>query len=258
MRKELFVMFALFAGICIMAQNFALGTNLIKDRRYQSQNRQHFLIFQNDGNLVVYNRKNRPEWDSKTQGQGSRAIFQEDGNFVVYNPSGKAVFSTNTANKNATNLEMQDDGNLVIYNRRRNALWSSNDNSNSNNFGGNENFNNTGTYSKGNIYKGYEFVKDEKIYSENFKYYLIFQADGNLVMYRNGFKKDVWSTATAGKGRRAIFQEDGNLVVYDSSNRAVYNTGISLSNIIDRLSIQNDGNIVIYSNNGDVVWADKK
>ncbi|MET3035156.1 bulb-type lectin domain-containing protein [Chryseobacterium sp. NRRL B-14859] len=258
MKKELFAMLGLLAGICMMAQNFTLGTNLIKDRKYQSENRQHFLIFQNDGNLVVYNRRNQPQWDSKTQGKGARAIFQEDGNLVVYNFSDRPVFSTNTVNKNATSLEMQDDGNLVIYNRRGNALWSSYNDPNRNDFGGNGNFNNnTGSYSRGNIYKGYEFVQGEKIYSENSKYYLIFQTDGNLVMYRSGFKKDIWSTATAGKGRRAVFQEDGNLVVYDSSNRAVYNTGVSLSNV-DRLSIQNDGNIVIYNYDNQVVWADKR
>ena len=254
MRKNLFVMFGLFASICMMAQSFTRGTNLIKDRRYESQNGQYFLTFQNDGNLVVYNRRNQPKWDSKTQGEGAKAIFQDDGNLVVYNFSGNAVFSTNTVNKNATSLEMQDDGNLVIYNRRRNALWSSNDNSNGNS---NWNSDNTGSYSRGNIYKGFRFVKGKKIFSENNDYYLIFQTDGNLVMYSNGFKNDIWSSATAGRGKSAIFQDDGNLVIYDSSNRPVYSTGVSSSNI-DRLSVQNDGNIVIYNNDGSIVWANKK
>ncbi|QBA19950.1 hypothetical protein EU348_01720 [Chryseobacterium indologenes] len=256
MRKHLLAMFGLLAGICIMAQNITLGTNLVKDRRYYSQNDQHFLIFQNDGNLVVYNDQNQPEWSSRTQGNGSRAIFQEDGNLVVYNSSNRPLFSSNTTNKNAANLEMQDDGNLVIYNRRRNALWSSKGGSNGNNFGGNGG-SNTGRYNNGNIYKGFRFVKGQKIFSENYNYYLIFQTDGNLVMYSDGTNKDIWSSATAGSGRTAIFQEDGNLVVYDSSHKPVYSTGISSSNI-ERLSVQNDGNIVIYNNNGSVVWANKK
>lgn len=77
------------------------------------------LIFQSDGNLVVYDEHMRPVFASNTVGRGFRLIFQSDGNLVVYNRNGirpvDAVFSTHTAGHPRDILVVQTDGNVVIY-----------------------------------------------------------------------------------------------------------------------------------------------
>jgi len=42
------------------------------------------LIFQTDGNLVLYDDLGRARWASGTHRRGQEAIFQKDGNLVVY------------------------------------------------------------------------------------------------------------------------------------------------------------------------------
>ena len=42
------------------------------------------LIFQTDGNLVLYDDLGRARWASATDHRGQEAIFQHDGNLVVY------------------------------------------------------------------------------------------------------------------------------------------------------------------------------
>ena len=62
------------------------------------------LVFQNDGNLVLYGYGKEVKWSSKTENRGERAIFQRDGNLVIYDYSGKAIFSTKTNDKGAYKL----------------------------------------------------------------------------------------------------------------------------------------------------------
>ncbi|VAW48031.1 hypothetical protein MNBD_GAMMA03-740 [hydrothermal vent metagenome] len=87
------------------------------------------LIFQDDGNLVIYN-NNFPDshaiWASETYGRADRMCFQPDGNLVIYNggtDSSDAVWSTGSW-PNGYNLILQEDCNLVIYNDKDEALWS--------------------------------------------------------------------------------------------------------------------------------------
>jgi len=118
------------------------------------------------------------------------------------------------------------------------------------------------------------FVKNQPYYSPDKKHYLIFQGDGNLVVYRiaGTAAHAIWNTGThVSFGRKAVFQMDGNLVVYDIKNRAVWDSrsdmkrrdakkwyeyldptiGIDKESPIEYpkiywLSMQNDGNLVIY------------
>lgn len=101
------------------------------DVRTACSGRQLHLVYQTDGNFVLYCNAT-PLWDTGTDGSPSRAdyaSFQTDGNFVVYgyNLLGWALASwaSNTNNQGATQLALQGDGNLVIYNRSHTALWAS-------------------------------------------------------------------------------------------------------------------------------------
>lgn len=237
----------LFSGL-FFAQNIYNGQNIEQNRKYWSENNRYYLIFQNDGNLVVYNQNDRSLWSSNTSGKGGRAVFQDDGNLVVYSQRESVVYSTNTNGKRANRLTMQDDGNLVIYNRS-NPLWSSNTNAGNNNGnGGNFGFRDTSS-----VNPGYQFRKGLKLYSSNRSYNLSFQTDGNLVLAnKNG--DPIWSSATDNKGGRAEFQKDGNLVVYDSYNKAIWSTNSS-NRGVRKLKIQDDGNLVFYNENDSPIWS---
>jgi len=95
------------------------------------------LIYQDDGNLVIYPLTGGPAaWSSGTAGISSYLVFQADGNLVIYEWfHDQARWSSNTS-KGCTQpgqqktLTFQQDGNLVIYCHQpdgsMNAMWSTN------------------------------------------------------------------------------------------------------------------------------------
>ncbi|WP_256079006.1 hypothetical protein [Massilia sp. YIM B04103] len=100
---------------------------------------------------------------------------------------------------------------------------------------------------------GTELVVDRLYYSPNKFYYLTFQADGNLVVYKAGTTRQViWAAASNG-GTRAFVQTDGNVVVYRGEvvpRNAVWasNTGTPHLQEQARLYINNDGSLYLFGN----------
>src|SRR5687767_14878107 len=89
--------------------------SLAPDQALRSQNGRAVLIYQNDGNLVLYV-DGRAMWDSKTPGRTpGRAIMQGDGNFVVYDGVGALAWASGTAGHDGACLAVQNDGNCVLY-----------------------------------------------------------------------------------------------------------------------------------------------
>jgi roadblock/LC7 domain-containing protein len=99
-----------------------LGTTI------KSNNQCFSLNAQTDGNLVLYRKSNgQALWDTKTYGRNvNKTIFQNDGNLVIYNTSNQAVWASRTDGRGGKRLTVQDDGNLVIYNAQNQALWATN------------------------------------------------------------------------------------------------------------------------------------
>jgi hypothetical protein len=102
------------------------------------------------------------------------------------------------------------------------------------------------------------------LYSPNHKYFLIFQGDGNLVLYAVGQpNRVVWAAGSNG-GAGAYFQVDGNLVVY--RNMSDYTSPVWASGTggqqsaanVPQLRIFDDGRIVAYGASGLLfdTWAD--
>ncbi len=82
------------------------------------------LIFQEDGNLVLYNPKDVAIWNSQTNGKNAKILaMQSDGNLVIYNLDNKPIWSTKTQGNKGSVLAIQDDGNVVIYNSEEKAIW---------------------------------------------------------------------------------------------------------------------------------------
>lgn len=128
----------------------AVNTVFVINKRYWSPNKKHFLVFQGDGNLVIYRTAStgpEPIWNTGTNKPtilapfpGVKAVFQKDGNLVVYGPNNKAVWDSVSDLKRRNEkgwsdyfdftigidsesptpysktvwLSMQNDGNLVV------------------------------------------------------------------------------------------------------------------------------------------------
>jgi hypothetical protein len=98
-----------------------------------------YLIFQEDGDLVLYKRNPADDtlwaaWSANSVG-ASRLCFGEDGNLVADTTWSFSIFGTEysetvtlwtsgTADQNVARMTLQDDCNLVMYNANSQALWS--------------------------------------------------------------------------------------------------------------------------------------
>jgi len=95
----------------------------------------------------------------------------------------------------------------------------------------------------------------QSLQSGNGKYTLKMQADGNLVIYKNG-DTVMWHTCTdhiaINGGLR--FQSDGNLVMYRYDGEAVWKSDTTQTEAC-KLVLQDDGNLVLYGCYGKVFWA---
>lgn len=103
------------------------------------------------------------------------------------------------------------------------------------------------------LYSNGTVVKNQEIMSSGYKYSLIMQSDGNLVLYKCG--SPIWSTGTVGASDPTlVMQNDGNLVIYASGGRPVWSSNtVSGQNSV--LKLQNDGNMVMYGAGNTPRWS---
>jgi hypothetical protein len=88
--------------------------------------------------------------------------------------------------------------------------------------------------------------------SQNGRYTLIYQGDGNLCLYKG--TTAIWNTMTNGKSStKCSFQTDGNLVVYNGST-PVWNT-MTNGKGGSYISLQDDGNLCIYTKDNIAIWT---
>jgi len=76
------------------------------------------LVFQKDGNLVLYKINNSSQeviWATGTNGQAEKFTASKDGSFALLNSQDKQIWSTKTSGRNR--LVIQEDGNLVVYSK---------------------------------------------------------------------------------------------------------------------------------------------
>ena len=80
------------------------------------------VVFQADGNLVVYGPGNSVVWASYTQRKGGTScVMQGDGNLVIYNASGAAIWHTHTGGNPDAVLSLQPSGRFTITQPR--PVW---------------------------------------------------------------------------------------------------------------------------------------
>jgi hypothetical protein len=91
-----------------------------------SKNTNFECVFQQDGNLVVYDIRDEPQaiWSSGTYNKEAHHLsIQDDGNIVIYDMNLNPLWATHTNSQNV-NLKINDDGTLTIY-AEDTPLWSS-------------------------------------------------------------------------------------------------------------------------------------
>jgi methionine-rich copper-binding protein CopC len=208
----------------------AQPTTLLPGQFISSPNGQYVLTLQADGNLVEYNAAGTPLWASGTQGKGvTEMLMQGDGNLVLYS-GGTAVWASNTAGNPGASLSLQNNGDLVIESGTT-PIWSA-----------------PLTLQQNGI-----LLPGEAISSPNGQYFLVLQADGNLVKY-NSSGTPMWASGTAGMTvTQLVMQSDGNLVLYNGG------TPVWASNTNGNpgayLSLGNNGSLTITAANGTTLWT---
>ena len=101
---------------------------------------------------------------------------------------------------------------------------------------------------------GRRLLAGQAIVSPNGRYRLVYQSDGNLVLYDLTGGTARWFTGTSGAPGQVALQGDGNLVIYSAGNAALWFTGTP-GNPGAFLAVQSDGNLVLYSPAGAALWT---
>ena len=218
------------------------GNTLTASQFMMSKDRHSVLLDQPDGNIVLYV-DGSAKWSTGTSGyKTSNLLMQSDGNLVLYGANGQPDWSSGTAGNNGAYFVLQEDGNAVIYNSSGTPIWSSNTSGNPIGY----------NYVQHEINNSI-LVPNQELSTASRNYKLLFQNDGNLVLYNhNG--TPLWSSGTAGKSSQYLdMQSDGNMVIYNKSFTPLWNSKTAGQGS-SSLYMQDDGNLVIYNSNGVPTW----
>lgn len=115
---------SLWVGIKSMSDGVTVRASEIAPGRHWAVGK-YALAFTGAGNLEVWNRKSsRLLWQSGTRGAHvARMVMQDDGNLVIYDRKGRPMWSSGTHGNDSAYLALQEDGNVVIYSQDRRPLW---------------------------------------------------------------------------------------------------------------------------------------
>ena len=216
-----------------------------------------------DGNLVVYDKNQRPCFETRTVGNpGSFLRLQTDGNLVIYTPGLKVAWASNTAAR----LGHAPDPPRPALPRRR---------------GNPEGRAFQARLSK-DLASGMRLNIGDSLFSPLGGFRLVLQDDGNLVLYviddmrvpwdasltvlhdpsvLGLYENVVWSAGTHAlargrPGRYCIMKENGNFVVCDEDDKPCLESGTG-GHPGAFLRCQDDGNLVIYTRDYKPIWQSK-
>lgn len=100
------------------------GQSLTRDQDRVSRNGAFRLVYQGDGNLVLYRVGGSAIWHSVTHGTSpGQVAMQGDGNLVIYNAAGQAVWNSATQWAPGSRAELNDAGYLVIFDEAGTPIW---------------------------------------------------------------------------------------------------------------------------------------
>lgn len=207
-----------------------------------------YLAFQNDGNLVVYRGvDNVPLWASGTLfgncTGNCRTVFQDDGNLVIYDSNNLVKFASGVNSPGAKLIISTSNPSIKTVSSTGVVLWEG-----------------ASLPVPAIDYLSFSSGITFNVNSLKANNYIrfIFQADGNLVVYRVSDNSALWASDTiinnCSGNCRTVFQSDGNLVIYDSNNLVKFSSNTFGSGFTLRVS-PTSPIISIRNSSGTVVWS---
>jgi hypothetical protein len=230
----------------------ASGQGLSAGQALTASNGRFRAVMQSDGNFVVYE-GSRATWSTQTAGRtGARAAMQSDGNFVL-SVGTSAIWSTQTNGRAGAVLTLKDDGALVVLQGGA-TVWSSPSGSapapTTPTPTPSPSPTPTPTTGVTQVKGGTTLSANTTVASKNGRHRLVMQADGNLVLYRDGAA--AWATGTNGRsGVKAVMQTDGNFVAYQGTT-ALWATGTN-GRTGAVLELRDDGSLAVVQG-GAELW----
>ena len=225
------------------------GEGLLMGSQLTSADGRFRLIFQADGNLVLYGPGHQAMWASGTNGHLNAydAVMQSDGNLVIYDGGNHAIWASGTDGHGGGWLVVQNDGNLVLHGADGRAVWATN----------------TAVpptpappARHDRLTAGEGLTAGGALNSADGRFQLVMQSDANLVLYGPSHQV-LWASNTQNHGSvwELVMQADGNLVAHDIHRGVVWAAGTNGHG--DAWAVlQNDGNFVIYGGDGRAFMGD--
>ena len=268
----------------------ASGQTFQRGQRYTSESGSHYLVFQPDGNLVVYTSDNRFVWGLNTVtdqfGRIARIGMQPDGNLAAYDARDGYIWSALTENPDpAARLVLTSGGALQVISPSRGVLWSSDGNrSPEPDKGTGTSTGTTGTSTTGTgttttgtstgttttspadaMGQGFPFTagqslqREQRYPSPSGNHALTLAPDGNLIVSRadGGYHWGFDQIPSINRARVAgvKMQADGNLVAVDAKGAVVWQALRSNPDPAARLELTSTGGLQLVSPGRGVLWA---
>ncbi len=106
------------------------GSTIKKGVKYPSSSGNHYLILQNDGNLIVKTKNDGYVWglDQLKKNSADRVEIGQDGSLEAYDKQGKAIWSPQAKRDPSAKLNITFNGSLQMVAGNGEILWSSDGN----------------------------------------------------------------------------------------------------------------------------------
>jgi hypothetical protein len=102
------------------------GQALTPDQSVSSPDGKYRLVYQREGDLVLYGPDRTRVWSSETLGEtAGRAIMEAGGGLVVYDADGSEVWTAGTGGHPGAYVVVENDGRVAIYAPGHVRLWAS-------------------------------------------------------------------------------------------------------------------------------------
>ena len=102
-------------------------------------------------------------------------------------------------------------------------------------------------------YKGESLKRRQFFASENKKFFILMDNDGDLLLCHTKRNRVLWRRNTGGSGNRLVMEANGNLAIYDNRGNIIAESGTGGRG--EYMQLEDDANMVIYNSNQVAIWS---